>query len=346
MVNIYEEKLENGWTLFRMSNVDMDVAFLDYGCTIIEINIPNKVGVKENVVLAYENIHQYKKNPLYLGAVIGRVAGRIKDATFQMGQNTYDLEQNESLHHLHGGNHALHNTIWNYEIKKLEDRVHVIFSLTMKDGNNGYPGNVSIKIIYSLTDCNQFNIQYEAHTDERTPLTLTNHSYFNLSGNIQESIGNHHVQMNADRHLYLDKDLIAKNISEIQSNSLFDFQKGRTLKDGLDTENEQLLITGNGYDHYFMFGEDASKEIIVTHEQSGRQMMIKTDEPGVVMYTMNGVDEPIPLQFGLAEKHIGVCFETQKPAASLWLKELPSIILNKDEKYEQTTSFQFIVKKS
>lgn len=291
MVELSIEKKPNDWTLLRLSNGSIELAFLNYGCIITELNVPDKYGEMENIVLSYNSINDYKKNPFYFGAVIGRVAGRIKDAIFNIGEQTHSLDKNEFPHHLHGGYQSLHQKIWDYRIKEETNALSVVLTTKSSDGENGYPGNVFLSVTYTLTCTNEFTIKYEATTDQTTPIALTNHTYFNLSGNRKETVENHKIEMMADRYLSLDDSLIATDIETIQPNSSFDFKNGKLLKDRFTNKDGQLVIAGNGYDHYFMFSEDGDRRVSVSHPSSGRKMIIKTNEPGLVMYTSNMMND-------------------------------------------------------
>lgn len=346
MVAISVEKTGNDWTLFRLENETMDVAFLNYGGIITEINTPDQFGKKENIVLAYNDMETYKDNPFYFGAVIGRVAGRVKDASLRLEESVYALEANEGRHHLHGGSDGFHQKNWAYEIAHHDDGVSVIFTVDSVDGESGYPGHLAFTMTYTLTNDNQFTIAYQARTDRTTVIAPTNHSYFNLSGDKKESVDSHQVTMQADRYLSLDDVLIARNIEDISSDSPFDFTEGRLLADGFASDDEQIKRVGNGYDHYFLFAEDEEREVLVRHPKSGRRMRIQTDEPGFVMYTFNTADEAVSLQGGHAREHMGVCFETQKSSAALWLDGLPSISLGKNESYQAYTTYTFYNEKA
>lgn len=341
MLKIINEKINNKWHEFMLSNHSMSVSFLNYGGIITKILVPDRFGNKENIVLRYQDYKHYETNPFYLGAIIGRVAGRIKNASVQIKNSEYRLDQNEGFHHLHGGEKGFHNVLWDFNTFQEEDGIGVTLTYTSLDGESGYPGNVDVKVTYCLTLKNEFLIDYEATTDKETILTLTNHSYFNLSGNLKNTVSDHEVTIDSSKILKLDKDLIPFDIEENVSETGFDFRKGRLLQEGFVSNNEQNQLVGCGYDHYFLFDNQVARQVIVKDNESGRIMKIKTDQPGMVMYTANGMQEGIMLNNLKSKKYLGVCFETQAPPASLWLKDLPSITLLPNETYKKQTIFSF-----
>lgn len=172
MLKIIKEKINNKWYEFTLSNHSMSVSFLNFGGIITKILVPDRFGNKENIVLCYQDYELYERNPYYLGAIIGRVAGRIKDATVQIKNLEYKLDQNEGCHHLHGGKNGFHNVLWDCNTFQEEDGIGVTFTYMSPDGESGYPGNVNVKVTYRLTINNEFVIDYEATTDKETVLTL------------------------------------------------------------------------------------------------------------------------------------------------------------------------------
>ena len=341
MMHLRKEKINDEWYEFTLSNHSMSVSFLNFGGIITNILVPDKYGNKENIVLSYQDYTNYETNPFYLGAIIGRVAGRIKDATIEIQDREYNLDPNEGCHHLHGGQKGFHNVVWDFNTFEEEDGIGVTLMYTSPDGESGYPGNVNVKVTYQLTINNEFVIDYEATTDKETVLTLTNHSYFNLSGDLKNTVSGHDVTMDSSRFLKLDKDLIPLGIIENIRGTEFDFRKGKLLQEGFASTNEQNQIVGGGYDHYFLFDQQAGNQVKVQDDDSGRIMEIKTNQPGMVMYTANGMQEGILLDGGESKKYLGVCFETQALPASLWLQDLPSIALLPNETYKNQTIFSF-----
>lgn len=344
-MQIETKKIRDHWTLYTLSNdQDVQVSFLDYGGIITKLLVPDKDGNLENIVLGYKNYEEYELNPNYFGAIIGRVAGRIANSSFTLDGKTYQLTANENNHHLHGGPNGAHQVIWQAETFQHPDSVGAILTHTFKEEDDGYPGNVAVRVTYTLTNNNEFLIDYEATTDQTTVLTLTNHSYFNLSGDLKNTIHDHIVRMNSKRFVELDEELIPTgNILDVVGTP-FDFRNGRKLLEGLEATHQQNQIVGDGYDHYFMFEDIQEGQITVEEPASGRILKITSNQPGVVMYTSNGLDDSLHLQEGKSRKYLGVCFETQGSPASLVYPSFPSIRLETNQTYQKQTKFSFEVK--
>lgn len=343
-MNIDCKHITDKWKHYMLENDhQMQVGILNYGGIITEIIVPDKHGIRENVVLGYKNLADYADNQNCLGAVIGRVAGRIQDATFRIGQNTFPLDKNEGNHHIHGGMSGFHHVVW--EAETFQDRNRIGITLTHKsyDGKSGYPGTVVATVTYTLTNDNELLIDYNATTDQTTPLTLTNHTYFNLSGNLNDTIHNHEVMLDSSQFLEVDEELIPTGERMAVAGTPFDFRHGRKLADGIHSTSSQNRRVGNGYDHFFMFDGKTEESIVVTEESSGRVLRIQTNQPGVTMYTANGLGTDCQLHERQSDKHLGVCFETQAPPASLHHDNLPEILLEPGETYHKQTVFTFEV---
>lgn len=336
------ENTHKDWRHYKLTNDNgMSVSLLNFGGIITEILVPNRHGVLENVVLGYKNISDYEDNPNFFGAIIGRVAGRIQHASFTLNDETYSLESNEGSHQLHGGSNGFHKVIWEATTFQTAHSVGVKLTHSSEDGDGGDPGNLTAKVTYTLTKQNELIIDYSAVTDKTTALTMTNHSYFNLSGNLAETIQNHIVTIDSDEFVELDEELIPTGKKIDVTDTAFDFRHGRKIADGIHSTHEQNLIAGNGYDHYFLFNQNKAEKINVNEETSGRIMTVKTNQPGVVMYTSNTLEEGLVLAEGNSGKYLGVCFETQGSPASLHHQGFPSVILKADETYEKQTVFSF-----
>lgn len=340
-MKIETKDILNKWKQFTLTNNSgMRVSFLDYGGIITEISVPNKQGRLENIVLAYEDYTEYERNQNFLGSLVGPVAGRIENASFHLNETEYKLEKNEGEHHLHGGSHGFHQVIWQASPFEKEDTVGVVLSHQSKESDTGYPGNLDITVTYSL-DESAFSIDYQVTTDQDTIVSLTNHSYFNLTGNMAETIHSHHVSIDSDQFVELDKALIPTGELLSVDHTAFDFRHGRKLNDGIISLDMQNIIASNGYDHYFIFNDEKDEQVIVTEKTSGRKLTISTDQPGMVMYTANALTEGLDLVGGKSTAYAGVCFETQASPASLHHSGFPSVILKANETYKKKTTFTF-----
>ena len=338
------EKTKNNWQHYKLTNGNgMSVSLLNFGGIITEILVPNRHGVLENIVIGYKNISDYEDNPNFFGAIIGRVAGRIQDASFIINDKTYTLEANTGAHHLHGGSEGFHQVIWEANPLQTIDTVGLELTYTSLDGEGGYPGKLEVAVTYTLNDKNELILDYSGSSDKTTALTLTNHSYFNLSGNLAETIHKHYVTIDSDEFIELNKDLIPTSKKINVATTPFDFRNGRELGDGISSTSAQNLVVNHGYDHYFIFNQKKPENIIVKDEVSGRKMTIQTDEAGVVMYTSNMLDEGLDLAEGKSKPYLGVCFETQGSPASLHHENFPTIILKAHEPYQKQTVISFAV---
>lgn len=346
-MTVSEQCLRHDWKAYTLTNDNgMTVRLMNYGGIIREIIVPDKHGKMENIVLGYEYDTDYETNPNFFGALIGRVAGRIANASFSIDGETYKLEQNEGKHHLHGGSSGFHSVIWKAESFETDQASGVRLEHTSTDGTGGYPGNVHAVVTYTLSKKhNKLELNYHATTDKTTALTLTNHAYFNLSGNLKRTVGDHQVTFAADHAAELDQNLIPTGQQFATQDTNFDFGSGRFLRGGFTSATAQNNIAGCGYDHYFMWEQQPGK-VHVREPGSGRLLRIETTQPGMVMYTGNGLPDGSPLQEGSSVKHLGVCFETQSFPASLHHHGFPEIMLHPEETYDHHTIYQFEVEEN
>ncbi|MEK3906007.1 aldose epimerase family protein [Oceanobacillus sp. FSL W7-1309] len=332
------------WKEYTLVNEQgMSVSVINFGGIITEMLVPNRNGKLENVVIGFKNYADYETNPNYFGALIGRVAGRIQGGEFVLNGKTYSLDHNDGDNHLHGGASGFHQVIWNVDPFQTSDTVGLKLTHKSLDGDGGYPGNLDVTVTYILNNDNQFTIDYAATSDQVTPITLTNHSYFNLSGDLKNTIHHHHITIDSEEIVKLDEKLIPTGKLMNVFNTSFDFRESRSLREGFNDKSEQNTVAGNGYDHYFIFNKKKENAVTVSDEKSGRLLMIKTDQPGMVMYTSNMLEEGMELKEGFSEKYLGVCFETQASPASLHYPGFPSVILKAGEQYKKQTVFSFSI---
>lgn len=334
--------IDDKWKEYILRNQDgIEIHFLNYGGIITRMYTPDREGRFENIVLNLKKYDSYKENPNYFGAIIGQVAGRIKEAKFSLKDKTYRLEKNEGENHLHGGSKGLHQVLW--EVKPFKNENEVGARLFYKSEHNelGYPGAVQFIVTYRLSNHNEFTIDYFAETDRTTIIALTNHSYFNLTGNIKSTIVNHQLKMNADRFLELDQGLLPTGKILQVKDTAFDFLSLTSIQDRLAIDHSQLQITNGGFDHYFLFEDGQEGHMTLFDPESGRCLEVRTTHPGVLLYTGNSLDQSVDLEGSNGKKYLGLCLETQEHAASLQIKELPSIIVTKDQPYKKQVNFAF-----
>ncbi|MDR7078564.1 aldose 1-epimerase [Neobacillus niacini] len=319
----------------------MSVSCLNYGCIITKILVPDRSGNIENVVLGFEQFFDYLDLSTYFGSVVGRVAGRISHAEFVLDGESYQLTANEYPNHLHGGKKGFHSVIWKSEPIETENAVGLKFFYRSIDGEEGYPGNLDTTIIYRLNNQNELSITYEAHTDQKTIVNLTNHSYFNLSGNIKRDCSEHVLQLENDRFLELGLNLIPTGRLIDAANTPFDFKHGRLLKSGMKSSHPQNALAGNGYDHPLLFAKKGENTVVLTEKESGRTLQVTTDQPCVVLYTANQLEGLYSISGVRARNHLGVCLETQGFPDAINQPHFPSIVLNPEEVYHSTTKYRF-----
>ncbi|XJZ29007.1 aldose epimerase family protein [Bacillota bacterium Lsc_1132] len=316
----------------------IEISCINLGCIITKMFTPDRNGTSENVVLGFESLEEYLENPPFFGAVVGRVAGRIKGAEFELEGKTFQLAKNDGNNHLHGGPKGFHKIVWDAAAFEKKDEVGVRFSYTSADGEEGYPGNATIQVTYTLNNQNQFAIQYEANTDQTTPINLTNHTYFNLSGDLKRDVLDHVLEMDSNQFLELNKELLPTGKFVDVADTVFDFRNGRKIKDGAESMAPQNVLAGGGYDHPFLL----NGKIVLADEESGRKLLIETDAPSVVLYTGNQLSDDLKINGGSARRHLGLCLETQGLPDAIHHPSFPSVVLEKGQTYSSKTKYIFL----
>lgn len=331
-IKAYTIKTDNG----------MELTCIDYGCIITSIYVPDKKGNIENIVLGFDSIDEYINYSPYFGCTIGRNAGRIKNATFQLEGVTYFLPKNNGENNLHSGPNGFHNVIWDSTVnQKSEDEVNIIFTYTSPDGEEGFPGNLKTTVTYTINNRNQLIISYNAICDQKTLVNLTNHTYFNLSGNLKRTVVDHELTLKSDFFLELDDQFIPTGWKIPVAGTIFDFRQGRRILEGTQSEHPQTRIVGGGYDHPFLLNANHQQEILLVDRESGRKIEIETDEPCVILYTGNSLTNDFKIRGKQAEKHLGLCLETQKPPNMIDHPEFPTIVLEANQPYKTKTTYSF-----
>ncbi|MCA0970722.1 galactose mutarotase [Halobacillus litoralis] len=330
------------WKEVTLHNANgLSFSVLNYGGILTALNVPDRNGTLENVVLAHKNYEDYIGDPNYLGALIGRVAGRVDGSSFDLNGETYQVHANEGENSLHGGKDGLHNKLWEMAEYKEEDRSGVVLTCESDHLEGGYPGHVTFQVTYELNNDNQFRIYYHAKSNADTVLTLTNHSYFNLSGDTKRTVEDHTIRIESDRYVELDEQLIPTGSIHPVEGTPFDLQKDTQLGPRFSSDDPQIKLAGGGFDHTLLFKEGTDEKIVLQEPESGRTMTVQTDQPGVVFYTGNNLGAGEALTHGTARKHDGLCLETQSSPASLHHKGFPSIKLKAEEDYNRFTTFSF-----
>ena len=324
--------------LYTLTNDNgLKVQIMSYGATVVSLEVPDRNGKFADVALGYDTFKEYVKGKAYFGATVGRYANRIAKGRFTLNGVEYKLAINDGENHLHGGNKGFDKVIWEGEPFKQEGAVGVKFTYLSKDGEEGYPGNLSCTVVYTLTDSNELKISYEAVTDKPTPINLTNHTYFNLAGQGNGDILSHELIINADKFTPVDEGLIPTGEIRSVKNTPMDFTHPMTIGSRIDQ------VKG-GYDHNYVLnsgGNSLALAARVYEPTSGRIMEVYTTEPGVQFYTGNFLNGVSGKQGKIYYKHHGFTLETQHFPDSPNRPNFPSTILNPGEKYIQLTIYKF-----
>lgn len=329
------DKIDDKIDLIEMKNDDLTVVVSNYGCTIIKILMKDKDDNVDDVVLGYDDFSDYQTKDAYLGALVGRTANRIGKGKFSLNGQTYSLPINNGPNCLHGGIRGFSYQIFDYKI--VDNSIE--FSYLSKDGEEGYPGNLKFKAIYTL-DNETLTIQYLATSDKDTIINITNHSYFNLSG-AKEDIYNHQLLVHSNKYACIDSDGLPTGKYNEVKGTPFDFNTMTKIGDVIDCDDEQIKL-GAGFDHPFIFNQ-YKDQVELFHETTGRKLTVCTTLPGAQIYTANYLDGRIG-KYGISyPRRFAVCIETQNLPDAINIEEHPTTILKKGETYDETTSYKFEV---
>ena len=326
----------------------MTVEIMDLGATIVKILVPDKNGTIADVVCGYDNVSSYMTASGYQGAIIGRVGNRIANSRFTLEGKEYTLFANAGENHLHGGKSGFDKKIWSVLSVSDTDEPSIKFFIISKDGEEGYPGNLSVTVTYTLTADNALSIRYQAITDKTTILNLTNHAYFNLAGYGSGKLYDHVLQMEADTYLPTSDKLIPTGEIRSVEGTPFDFRIPKAIGRDIDSADQDLVNAG-GYDQCFNFigGETKIpvKRATVKEKTTGRIMEMYTNQPCVQLYTGNFLtDEKHPFKGGVPQtKQMAFCLETQHMPDSVNHKNFTDTTLRPDEIYDYTTIYKFSI---
>jgi len=336
-------KTSSGQTIdqYTLTNSNgLKTKIITYGGYITSLQVPDRNGKFTDIVLGYDTLEQYVNDNAYIGALVGRYANRIAKGKFALNGVEYTLATNNGPNHLHGGIKGFNKAVWNAQ--PIDDANGPGLNLTYisKDGEEGFPGNLSCTVIYTLTNNNELKISYEATTDKATIVNLTSHSYFNLAGHNSGDILGHELMINADNYTPADETLIPTGqIAPVKGMNV-DFAKSTVIGSRI------AKVTG-GYDHNFVLNNKKSKLGLaarVYEPKAGRVMEIHTTEPGIQFYSGNFLDGSAKGKGTVYNKHCGFCLETQHFPDSPNKPNFPSVVLKPGEKYTHLTVHKFSVK--
>lgn len=326
--------------LFTLTNkAGTEVKITNYGGIITSWVAPDKAGGRSNIVLGFDSLSGYLVKPPYFGATIGRYGNRIGDAKFSLEGKTYPLAANNGKNHLHGGNKGFDKVVWD-AAPATDGTPSLTLSYLSPDGDEGYPGNLRTTVKFTLTDDNEVRIEYDAETDKATPVNLTNHSYFNLSGDPANTILNHTLWIDADRYTPVDNTLIPTGQLTTVKGTPFDLTEPHKI-------GARIAQVQGGYDHNFVLNKTGADTKLVAWLQdsaTGRKLEVYTTEPGLQFYSGNFLDGSIQNSNGkVIPKHGALCLETQHFPDSPNKPEFPSTILKPGEKYHTVTTYKLLV---
>ncbi|AKA69664.1 aldose epimerase family protein [Clostridium scatologenes] len=333
--------------IFTLSNDNkMSAKISNYGGSLVSLTVPDKEGRLDDIVLGYKNLDGYVNGKFFFGAIIGRNANRIKDAKIKINDRVYNLTKNEGENQLHGGIIGFNKVLWiprtyvdDYGNNCLE------LSYMSKDGEEGYPGDLNVKVIYTLKSDNELKIDYFAVSDKDTVVNLTNHSYFNLSGHLSKNILAHQVMINSDKFTVNSKESIPTGEIRSVDDTPMDFRKLTTIGKNISSKYDQIIY-GNGYDHNWILNKkENSLEMAaeVFDHNSGRVMKVYTTKPAVQFYTGNYLNNLKNCKDNACyTKNSALCLETQYFPDALNHSNFPSSILKAREQYRHTTVYKFL----
>lgn len=330
--------------VFSLIDGPIEARIMTYGGILVSLAVPDRNGRSEDVVLGYDRLDQYvannhQKNPAFFGAIIGRYANRIAHGSFTLRGNTYSLLTNDGKNSLHGGPQGFYNVVWN--AKPIENGVEL--SYFSKDGEEGYPGNLSATVRYRLIQ-SALRIEYSATTDKETVVNLTNHAYFNLGGRHHDNILGHQLTLHASRFTPVDSNLIPTGELKPVASTPFDFRSSTAIGDLIDSDDQQLHLA-RGYDHNWVLdsqGAELAGAADLYEPITGRVLRVLTTEPGIQFYSGNFLDGTIR---GKKDAHYenrsGLCLETQHFPDSPNHPHFPSTELKAGERYHSVTVYSF-----
>jgi aldose 1-epimerase len=336
-----EERPINLYTLTNSHGIE--IRTMNYGGIIVSMRVPDRKGQFADIVLGHDTLDGYVPNPPYIGAVVGRYANRIANGAFTLDGKTYTLPKNDGPNTLHGGvKSTFDKVVW--DDAPVKGKNGVAFTYLSKDGEEGFPGNLKVKVTYALNDENELTVDYEATTDKATPINLSQHSYFNLAGEGTGDILSHELMLNGDRFTPVDKNLIPTGELRPVKGTPLDFTTSTKIGSRIDDSYDQLQL-GHGYDHNFVInrkGDGFELAARVYEPTSGRVLEVSTTQPGVQFYTGNFLDGTVTGKQGhVYKRRYAFCLETQHFPDSPNHPDFPSTILKPGETFHSKTVFKF-----
>ena len=326
-------------TAYTLSDGDgIEVKIINYGAIVVSLKTPDRNGVSDDIVLGYDTLDGYRSDTSFFGATIGRYANRIAGGRFSLNGVEYTLAVNDGPNHLHGGPGGFHKVVWSAEPFEESGSVGLRLTYLSPDGEEGYPGNLNVTLTYTLTDTKELRMLFEATTDKDTPVNLTHHGYFNLTGSARRDILDHELMLAADNYTPVDDTLIPTGeITPVKATDM-DFTTPMAI-------GARIANVPGGYDHNYVLTKDEgvlSLAARVYEPESGRVMEISTTEPGIQFYSGNFMNDSMIGKGGNAyDRYYAFCLEPQHFPDSPNQPQFPSTILSPGEKYEHLSVFRF-----
>ena len=338
---VLDQQVVYEYTLSNSNGLSLSV--ITYGGIITKIVMPDKTEKLEEITTNMTTLDEIVKARPFHGSIVGPVAGRISNARYQDGKEVIELVPNEKHNTLHGGPTGLDTKIWDAVSKDLDNELQLQITTELPDGENGFPGDVKVKVTYTLNEANEVGIHYEANTNKKTLFNPTNHVYFNLSGDYQETVYDHELQINSDQYAPLKEDNIPIGQLKSVSGTPFDLRKGERLETVILNENKEIS-SRNGLDHPFFLNHSSNNPSVkLTHRKSGRVVEVETDSQAIVVYTHNKAQESETGEDRTLGMHTGVTLETQQLPDAINNEGFGSIWLEPGQPFESITKFKFRV---
>ena len=322
----------------------MEISAINYGGIITSWKAKDRDGNYKDIVLGFNNLSEYESESPYFGAIIGRYGNRIAKGKFTLNGEEYTLAVNNGENHLHGGLKGFGKVVWDSKEVVDDSTASLVLSYVSNDMEEGYPGNLEVKVIYTLNNNDELRVKYKAVTDKTTIINLTQHSYFNLSADFNKNILDHDILINADSFLPVDSTLIPTGEIRNVGDTPFDFRRPKNVGEEINNSNNQLMI-GNGYDHCWVLNnQNQGLRFVASAYDSGtgRLLEVFSDQPGIQFYSGNFLDGTLQSKIGgNYDFRSGFCLETQHYPNSPNEKSFPSVTLSPGEKYVTETIFKF-----
>ncbi|MEM5529103.1 aldose epimerase family protein [Gammaproteobacteria bacterium AS21] len=315
--------------------------FINLGARLTQLHLVDRQGVIDDVVLGFDDLESYRTHGRYFGATCGRYANRIANAAFELDGVQYQLDDNESPNHLHGGSEGLDQKYWQVSLDEINNKIE--FSTDCVDGEMGYPGHVHVRVSYQLTEQNELLIEMRASTDKATPINLVHHSFFNLAGQQAENVLAHKIKMNCDHYTPIDSAKIPTGDISTVLDTPFDLRDMKYIGHYAD-----FFHSDGGYDHNFCvnnYNGKLQQGCTVYHPPSGRVMVVESNQPGIQFYTANHLDGSRLAKNGIAmKKHAGLALETQCYPNAINVADFPGTVLLPQQEYQHMMRLSFCVK--